>query len=65
MEEPQSNCDSKLAHLDLKNRPQNLVTVTMGLWGMEVSYLLPHGKSSPSLVQQWWFVPDLGVPRGL
>lgn len=38
MEEPQSNCDSKLAHLSLKNRPQNLVTVTMGLWGMEVSY---------------------------
>lgn len=38
MEEPQPNCDSKLAHLDLKNRPQNLVTVTMGLWGLEVSY---------------------------
>lgn len=65
MEEPLPNCDSKLVHLDLKNQPQNLVTVAMGVWGMGVSHQLPHGKSSPSLVRQWWFVPDLGVSRGL
>ncbi|KAM7333833.1 hypothetical protein ACRRTK_007153 [Alexandromys fortis] len=31
MEEPLPNCDSKLVHLDLKNQPQNLVTVAMGV----------------------------------